>query len=322
MKKIKINLENDLTFKEGFSEFIYNCKVRNLRSGTIKHYEEAYISIIRYFDEDILIKNINKKVVDDFIIKCKENKKIGEQTLHTYARDLKTILYFFMRMDYMKSFKITLPKVDRVAIETYTDDELRKLLEKPNLKKCTFSQYRNYCIVCMLLSTGIRLSSLINIKIRDLDFDNEVVNITHTKNRKELIIPLNQTMIKTIKQYLKVRQCKSIDDYLFCNVYGKQLTKSTLISAIYKYNKSKGVEKTSIHKFRHTFAKKWVLENKSLAVLQKVLGHSSLAITENYINILISDIKKEMEDFNILEEFNKEFIKISKSKKTSSLNLF
>ncbi|MDZ5252084.1 hypothetical protein [Clostridium sp. LIBA-8841] len=65
----------------------------------------------------------------------------------------------------MKSFKITLPKVDRVAIETYTDDELRKLLEKPNLKKCTFSQYRNYCIVCMLLSTGIRLSSLINIKI-------------------------------------------------------------------------------------------------------------------------------------------------------------
>lgn len=39
MKKIKINLENDLTFKEGFSEFIYNCKVRNLRAGTIKHYE-------------------------------------------------------------------------------------------------------------------------------------------------------------------------------------------------------------------------------------------------------------------------------------------
>ncbi|WP_300348293.1 tyrosine-type recombinase/integrase [Clostridium sp.] len=159
------------------------------------------------------------------------------------------------------------------------------------------------------------MSSLINIKIRDLDFDNDVVNITHTKNRKQLIIPLNQTMIKTLKQYLKVRQFKNIDDYLFCNVYGKQLTKSTMISAIYNYNQNRGVEKTSIHKFRHTFAKKWVLENKSLAVLQKVLGHSSLAITENYINILISDIKKEMNDFNILEEFNQDFIRMPKSKK-------
>lgn len=135
MKKLKINLKNDLKFKDGFSEFIYNCKVRNLREGTIKHYQESYISIIKYLDEDILIKNINKKVVDNFIVECKKNKNIGDQTLHTYTRDLKTILYFFMKMDYMKSFKITLPKVDRVAIETYTDDELRKLLVKPNLKK-------------------------------------------------------------------------------------------------------------------------------------------------------------------------------------------
>lgn len=312
MKKLTIKLENDLTFKEGFNEFIYNCKVRNLREGTIKHYKESYISIARYFDENILIKNINKKTFEKFILKCQENEKIGSQTLHTYSRDLKTILYFFMNNNYMSTFKITLTKVDKKPIETYTDDELRRLLEKPNLKKSSFSNYRNYCIVATLLSTGIRLSSLINIKIKDLDFDNEVVNIMHTKNRKALIIPLNQSIVKIIKQYLKVRQHKSDNDYLFCNVYGKQLTKSSITSAIYSYNKSRGVEKTSIHQFRHTFAKRWALENKSLPVLQKILGHSSLQMTQNYINILVSDIKKEMEDFNILEEFNSDYIKLKR----------
>jgi integrase/recombinase XerD len=60
MKKIKIKLDDDLTFNEGFKEFIYNCKVRNLRDGTIRHYQDSYVSITRYFDEDMLIINKNK----------------------------------------------------------------------------------------------------------------------------------------------------------------------------------------------------------------------------------------------------------------------
>lgn len=313
MKKMTIQLDDNLTFKEGFQEFIDNCKVRNLREGTLKHYRESYVSIIRYFDESTMIKDIDKKIVDNFILRCAENHKIGSQTLYTYVRDFKTILYFFMRMEYMPTFKITLTKVDRKPIECYSDSDLQKLLKQPDLKKCSFAEYRNYCIVATLLATGIRLSSLTNIKIKDIDFDNEIVNVMHTKNRKPLIIPLNRTIVKILKQYLKVRQYKSEDDYLFCNVHKKQLKKSAITTAIYNYNRSRGVNKTSIHKFRHTFAKKWVMQNNSVVVLQRILGHSSLSMTQNYLNILVSDVKKEMDNFNILEEFQNNHIKMKKN---------
>lgn len=68
------------------------------------------------------------------------------------------------------------------------------------------------------------------------------------------------------------------------------------------------MEQTGVHRFRHTFAKKWVLMGGSVVTLQKILGHSSLAITENYIHLLTSDLKKEMDSVNILRSLKREYI--------------
>lgn len=133
-----------------------------------------------------------------------------------------------MRMDYMTTFRISLPKVDKTAIESYSDAELKILLKKPDLKRCTFVEYRNYVIVNFLISTAVRLNSLINIKIKDIDLENEVVHVNVTKNRKPLILPLNRTIIKILKEYLKIRQYKSNEEYLFCKAYNRQLCKKTL----------------------------------------------------------------------------------------------
>lgn len=215
-----------------------------------------------------------------------------------------------MKQEYMPTFKIKLAKADKQPIETYTDDELKKMLRKPNLKQCTFQEYKSWVIVNFLLSTGVRQHSLINIRVKDIDFDNEVVYVNVTKNRKPLIIPLNQDILKILKEYLKYRNHESKEDYLFCNVFGKQLTKSTVYHGLWHYNKSRNVETTGMHRFRHTFAKKWVTRGGNVVTLSKILGHSSLAITENYLNILTCDLKKDIDKFNILQEFKKESIKM------------
>ncbi|SFU34825.1 integrase/recombinase XerD [Clostridium sp. DSM 8431] len=310
MKRLKINNDKGKIFKEGFQEYLFNCKARGLREGTIRHYEQSYIQLIKYIDENMEIADIDKNVFDSFIVKVGENKDISSQTLFTYARDLKTIINFFIRQEYCRSLVMKLPKVDKQPIATYTDEELEKLLKKPNINKCSFVEYRNYVMVAMFLSTGIRLSSLINIRVKDINFDDEVVNIVHTKNRKSLIIPLNKQILSILKEYLKYRQYSDLEDRLFCNCYGKPLNKSSTIQAIASYNRKRGVETTSIHKLRHTFAKKWVLGGNSVAVLQKILGHSSLQITQNYLNVMISDIKAEVDNYNILQEFNSNFIKL------------
>lgn len=311
MKRMKLSYKNDKTFEDGFEEFILNCRARNLREGTIRHYRDAYRQIIKYLSEDLLLSDINKKTFEKFIIEVSKNHEVKSQTLNTYARDLKTILYFFMKQEYVNTFRIELPKVDKKPIETYTDEELAILLKKPNLKKCEFVEYRSYVITAFFLSTGIRLTSLINIKIKDAKLLEEVVDIMHTKNRKPLTIPLNNQINKILREYLSYRQYRNEEDYLFCNIYGKQLTKSAITQALSAYNKSRGVEHTGIHRLRHTFAKKWILAGKSVVSLQKILGHSNLQMTQNYINILVSDLKKDVDDYNILQEFNSSFIKLN-----------
>lgn len=315
MRKLKIKQENEITFEKGFEDFIDNCNARNLRPATITHYRESFKSICRFIDENTLIKDIKQSTVDKFVRECKDNLEANSQTIHTYARDLKTILYFFMRLNWMEQFKIQLPRVDKKIVEIYTDAELKTLLRKPDLKKASFVEYRDWVSINFFLSTAVRLNSFTNLRIRDIDFENEVVYVNVTKNRKPLIIPLNKDIIKILKEYLKLRQYKEINDYLFCTCYGKQLSKKTLNGSLNKYNRDRNVYHTGIHRYRHTVAKKFVLEKKNPAMLQKLLGHSSLAITEIYLNILVSDLKKEMNDFNILQEFNSSHIKLENLRK-------
>lgn len=309
MGKIKMVIADNKTFSQGCEEYLDNCKARNLREGTLKHYKDSSRQIMKYVNGDMLIKDMSHKTVDQFVREMRANPEINDMSLFTYSRDLKTLMYFFMKCGYLRNFKIQLAKADKQPIETYTDAELRELLKKPNLKHCFFTEYKSWVIVNFLLSTGVRQNSLVNIKIKDVDFENSIVHVNVTKNRKPLMIPLNHDIVKILQEYLRYRGGEK-EDYLFCNAFGKQLVKSTLYHQMYEYNKSRGVEKTGLHRYRHTFAKKWVMMGGNVVTLQKILSHSSLQITQNYLNILVCDIQKEVEEFNILREFKRESIKM------------
>jgi integrase/recombinase XerD len=82
---------------------------------------------------------------------------------------------------------------------------------------------------------------------------------------------------------------------------------------LYEYNKRRGVETTGIHRYRHTFAKQWITNGGNVVSLSKLLGHSSLDITQNYINLLVSDIAHQVDEFNVLDKFyGREHIQIKR----------
>lgn len=304
-----MTIENGITFEEGCEEYILDCKSRNLREGTIRHYRDTMVQMKKYIGSDTLVKEMTVETFNDFIVELRDNPLLNDQSLNTYARDLKTIMRFFMKREYIPYFKIEVPKADKQPIETYTDRELQVLLKKPNLKHCTFTEYKSWVMTNFLLSTGVRRNSIINIKIKDVDLEADVVHINITKSRKPIIIPLNADIKKILQEYLQYRKGGE-DDYLFCNVFGGKVSSSSVYHQIYEYNKGRGINKTGMHRYRHTFAKKWVTMGGNVVTLQKILGHSSLEITQNYLNILVSDIKKDIEEFNILREFKKESIKM------------
>ena len=311
-KKMRLFTETGKTFEEGVAEYILDCKARNLRNGTITHYQEAVKQIYKRIPAETPIAELSENTMPQFIISLRDDPAINEVSMGTYARDLKTLIRFFMKCEYLPYFEIKIPKTDKQPIETYTDAELKQLLRKPDVRKCNFATYRSWVVVNFLLSTGIRQNSMVNIKIKDVDFDNNIVYVNTTKNRKPLIIPLNEDIVKILQEYLKYRG-GHVDDWLFCSVYGEQLTRSSSYHALWDYCHLRGLEKTGVHRFRHTFAKKWVTMGGSVVTLQKILGHSSLAITENYLNILTSDLKKDMNEINIIRSLKQEHIKLRKT---------
>jgi len=167
-------------------------------------------------------------------------------------------------------------------------------------KQCSFTEYRNWVLVNYLLATGNRLGTVINLRIKDINFHDGVVILTKTKNRQQQIIPLSQTLVKILQEYLQYRQGEP-EDFLFCNQFGKQFAKDGLKCTMKKYNYSRDVEKTSLHLFRHTFAKKWIMSGGDIFRLQKLLGHSSLDVVKEYVSIFGADLKEQFDHFNPLE---------------------
>ena len=126
-------------------------------------------------------------------------------------------------------------------------------------------------------------------------------------------MPIDDVYYPILKAYMKIRGGEA-DDFLFCTQHGKQLTKSGLTSAIRNYNLDRGVAKTSIHRFRNTFAKNWLLEDGSKNKLQHALGHKSSYMVDEYARLYGRELRKDFSKFTPLAKLKDE---VSENKKIS-----
>ncbi len=178
---------------------------------------------------------------------------LAHNSISTYVRVFRTFLNWCQREG---RADLTIPNMkDKETVkETYTDEELSLLLEKPK-SDCSFAEYRNWVIINFLLNSGCRAATVRNIQNRDVDLGARQIVYRHTKNGKVQVVPLCSKMVSILWEYMTIRKGEP-EEYLFCNQYGEMLSENALRLAIAHYNRSRGVEKTSIHLFRHTFARK------------------------------------------------------------------
>ena len=130
-------------------------------------------------------------------------------------------------------------------------------------------------MVSFFLATGVRLGTLMKVRIEDLDFGSGLIFIRTAKNRRQQYIPMAENLMPVLKEYLQYRHGEPAD-LLFCNAYGKPLTENSIRTCVRKHNKNRGVERSSVHAFRHTFGKAWVLSGGDPYRLQDIFGHSTL----------------------------------------------
>jgi integrase/recombinase XerD len=291
--------------QEAYEKFIRLKKLKKLSPESISYYDNGFRYFGEFFDTARPCSDINKDTIYAYLEHLQTTRNANDVTINTYLKALRTILYYFMEEGYMQSFKIELVKVEKEIKETYTEEELERLLRKPDVKKCGFSEYRSWVLTNYLLGTGNRIRTALNVKIEHLDFANQLILLGKTKNGRQQLIPMSDHLSVILQEYLLYRKGEP-GDYLFCSIHGSQLTRDGVTTVMYRYNKNRGVEKTSVHVYRHTFAKWWILNGGDIFRLQKLLGHRSVEMVRNYVEMFNSDLSKNFTEFNPLDKFAKE----------------
>ena len=301
MRKIAFREQVDTSLKEAWSSFIIYQSSRGLSEATIQKYRTHFKAISKHLDAEVSMSKLTKRDLELMVVSMR-SAKLAHNTVATYLREINTFLNW-CREESIADVRIPNIKEKDTVKETYTDDELALLLKKPS-KDCDFCEYRNWVIINYLLNSGCRAATVRNIQIKDVDLVQRQIVYRHTKSSKIQVSPLCSQMVSILKEYMGIRKGKP-NDYLFCNQYGEMLTENALRLAIAHYNKSRGIQKTSLHLFRHTFARKYLCDCGGNAfTLQRLLGHSTLAMSKRYCNIFDADIAKDYDAFSPLAQIS------------------
>lgn len=297
MARMKMKKVCETTVEEVFEDFLLSKKAKGTSDKTLETYNYHFRAISKYLDTSADITGLSSRDLETMIAEMR-NGNLSATSISSYTRTLKSFLSWCNDKD-ITTLNISLYKAPEIAKDTYTTPELKKLLQKPNMKNCGFTEFRNWVIVNLLLNSGCRAKTVRTFLVKDVDLNGHRIIYQHTKNGKPQVSPLCDKMVSILREYLKHRGGEA-NDPLFPNENGKPLTESGLRQAIEAYNLSRGVSKTSIHLYRHTFAGMFLRNGGDALHLQQHLGHSTLKMTKHYCAINDVDLMRNINTFNPL----------------------
>lgn len=173
----------------------------------------------------------------------------------------------------------------------------------------TIDGQRNRAILETLYSCGLRVSELTDLRISNI-FKAEQYIMVFGKGRKQRIVPISDSALKEIENYLKWRYEIDVklgyQDHVFLNRFGRALSRMMVFNIVKRYAQDAGVKKEiSPHTFRHTFATHLLEGGANLRAIQMMLGHEQISTTEIYTKVDRQMLKEEILTFHPRNKLNK-----------------
>lgn len=250
---------------------------------------DNYDKDITEFKEYLVMNNINsfKKVdyslVRKYLVFLYE-KKYKNTTICRHISSLRSFYKYLLGNKLINENPmelISLPKKEQRLPNFLYYNDLEKLLETPD--QSTSIGLRDKLIFEILYSTGVRVSELVNIKVKDIDFENKSIRI-FGKGKKERIVLFGDQALKLISVYLDQRGFTN--EYLILNNRGNKITTRGVDLIIHKNSLKSGIKnKITPHTMRHTFATHMLNDGANLLTVQELLGHENLKTTQVYTHV-------------------------------------
>jgi len=265
-------------------------------SNTIRAYKNDLLLFMKFIEKESInsLDEISKQHIHQFLYYL-SIKKYSERSV---SRKLATIKSFFNYLIKSKDLKknvvksVSAPKISKKLPVFLTQDKMSLILELP--KANNLEEARNLLILELFYSTGVRISELVKMKIEDINFDENSINVLGKGNKKRLVIMGNYAK-KRLIDFLNYQNLIN-KGYIFKNLRKstkKYISERTVFNIVKKYvEKVTHNQKISPHSLRHTFATHLLNNGADLMSLKELLGHSDLSSTQIYTHVNIKQMKK------------------------------
>lgn len=282
------------TYLNNFISYLTNNK--RYSPYTITSYKKDTYDYLEFLKKNnIDIKNSNYKIVEEYS-KYLYKKKLSKRSIARKYSSIRTFYNYLEKNNILENNIFNLlenPKKEEKLPRFINEYELDKMFEIPDNSP---KGQRDRLIIELLYGTGVRVSELVNIKINDIDFNNNSIKV-RGKGNKDRYVFYGKYCKEAINNYIKNGRISLLNgqtcDYLLLNRFGKNISVVSIRKILNEIiNKCSLDIKISPHVLRHTFATHLLNEGADIMHVKELLGHSSLSTTSIYTHVTNEKIKE------------------------------
>lgn len=311
--------------------FMTSCQLKQLSKKTMESYEQSLKLFFNYLGNNFTIytaERVRKYHIAAYIEQLKARgkytvfadehtevynhpqnrqdykKQVSVTTINNYIRNIKVFfnwLYDNHEITKNPVNNVKQLKQDRQPLRFITEDEFKALLKA--MDKSKFSEYRDSVIIQLLIDTGMRIGECLLTQIVNVDLKtcSIFIPLENTKGKKSRSVFFSPDMSKILKLWLKYQDRYYQTDYLFCTNEGKTLQVRNFVTNFNKYAERIGLKDVHPHCLRNNFAKRFLMAGGNIYTLSRILGHSSVEVTQKaYLDIDDDDLMQGYQQFSPL----------------------
>lgn len=271
----------------------YIDKLLELRysTNTIDTYSDLFEEFINYF-EDMPINDINGEMISQFLQYLTIERKVSYSY---HNQSINAIKFYYERVlnKPSQTFTIERPRKETQLPEVFSEEEIQAILK-------TVKNLKHKAILMTIYSGGLRISELINLKIKDIDSQRMQIRVEQAKGKKDRYTLLSTKTLSILRQYFVQYKPKV---WLFEGSIGGRYSARSVQMILKKAVQQVGIKKqVSVHTLRHSFATHLLEAGTDLRYIQSLLGHESSKTTEIYTHITtkgLDQIKNPLDKLDI-----------------------
>lgn len=279
---------------EEFIGYLHNT--RGTSKNTEVSYERDLKKLERFLTEEKIesVEEVNATLLNSYVMYM-ERKNFAASSI---SRSIASIRAFFHFLCQTRSWKenpaehLKAPKIEKKMPGILTIDEVDLLLKQP--RENTAKGIRDRAMLELLYATGIRVSELISLTLKDINL--KLGYITCSSGEKERVIPFGSAAKRSVEHYMEGARAELLgsqeSEMLFLNCSGKSMSRQGFWKVLKSYAEAAGIQQDiTPHTLRHSFAAHLVQNGADLKSVQEMMGHSDISTTQIYMNMNMNKIR-------------------------------